>query len=117
MRLLRIERLDGPLERMCHQIANRRRLEHRWLRQDDVAGHLPAPRQQLARIRQPDRLKEEEADPAWVQGDGEDDLRHSLGRTKADGQGIVVNVDNFDRSRQPSAHLSQDRVCLIGDLR
>ena len=43
------------------------------------------------------RLEEEEANPFGKDSDGEDGFRGALGGAEADGEGVVVVVDEFER--------------------
>lgn len=83
---------------------------------DDVAAAL----QSLLRVVEGSRgflrLEEEEADPAGEDGDGEDGFRRSLGGTEADGEGVVVVVDEFERGGIAGARRGEDGFGERGDF-
>jgi hypothetical protein len=84
---------------------------------DDVAGAL----QPLFRIGEWGagflRLEEEEADPAGKDGDGKDGLRGALGGAEADGEGVVVVVDELERGGVALAHFCENVFGERGYLR
>jgi hypothetical protein len=62
------------------------------------------------------RLQEEEADPFGKDGDGEDGFRGALGGSEADGQGVVVVVDELEGGGIAGAHRFEDGLGERGYL-
>jgi hypothetical protein len=54
------------------------------------------------------RLEEEEADPTGKDGDGEDGLGGALGGAEADGEGVVVVVDELEGGGVAFAHFCEN---------
>src|SRR6266498_1985149 len=67
---------------------------------------------QLGGVRQASAPKKEQANPAGEHRDGEDSVPGPLGRSKADGQRVVIVIDELDRAGQALAHLRQHRTGL-----
>src|ERR1700719_528251 len=60
-------------------------------------------------------LQEEQADPAWIDGDGKYRLRCFVAGPKTNSQCIVVVIDDFRGAGQPFAEPRQSGACGSGD--
>src|ERR1700728_2654653 len=102
---------------ILHESAHRRFLQHRNGRNDNVPGNSSASLQQLVGIRQSLRLQEEQTYPSWKERDGKDRLRRTLGRTKTDGQRVVIVIHELVRHRIKLSHLLANPLRLRSDFR
>lgn len=79
----------------------------------DVAGAL----EQLFGIGEVCSLKEEQAHPSGVQGDGEDDVGWLFRGSEADPKGVITVVDQDDCAWEPGPHFGNARPGERRDLR
>lgn len=61
-------------------------------------------------------LQEEEADPAGKKRDGEDGVGDAVGGGEADGEGVVVVVDELAGAGEAGAHFAEGGAGLGGDF-
>ena len=102
--------VDGfgrDLESLSDEVLNGGRVEEMRRFEDDVAGLVAAAGEEAFGVAEAGAvLQEEEADPAGIEGDGEDGVGGAVCGGEADGEGVVVVVDEFDGAGQASTHFA-----------
>ena len=84
--------------------------------ENDVAHGVPPPLQQLLGVGERRPVLEEEADPARVERDREDDVGELLGGAEGDRQRVVVVPHELHGARQALPHRDQRGLRHRGDL-
>ena len=109
--------MGGEFERLSDEVFDRGRVEESGGFEDHVTDEVAAAAQEPVGIAEAQTvLQKEEADPARIEGDGEEGVRSALGRAEADGESVVVVVDEFLRTGQTGAEFAQSGAGLGGDV-
>jgi hypothetical protein len=112
-----VDGFGGELEGLGDEVLNGWCVEEGGCFEDDVSGHVAAAGEEAFGVAKAGAvLQEEEADPAGIEGDGEDGVGGAVGGGEADGEGVVVVVDELDGAGEAGAHFAEGGAGLGGDF-
>jgi len=112
-----VEGFGGKLEGLGDEVLHGGRVEEGRGFEDDVAGFVAAAGEESFGVAEAGAaLQEEETDPAGKEGDGEDGVGGAVGGGEADGEGVVVVVDELDGAGEAGAHFAEGGAGLGGDF-
>lgn len=102
---------------MSHEVLNGGRVEEGRGFEDNVADAVAAAGEETFGIAEAGAVEEEEeADPLRIESDGEDGFGGALGGSEADGEGVVVVVDELAGAGEAGAHFAEGGAGLGGDF-
>src|ERR1700761_2266735 len=112
----RIEWDFSPAQRLVDKLLNHRLVELRSVRQDNVFCYISLTFEKASGIGKALCLQEEEADPSGIHRDGNDGVGGAFGWAEADGESVVVVVNEFERMRKPGPHPNENFFGATGNL-
>lgn len=113
----RVDRRGSELEGLCDEVFDGRVVEDCGGAELDVTGLFAAAFEKSRGVAEAGAvLQKEEADPARKERDGEDCLGGTVGGAEANGECVVVVVDDFLGTRQAGAHFTEGDSSLGGDF-
>ena len=113
----RVDLFRRELDGLGDEVLDGGCFEERRSFEDDVADLVAAAGEEAVGVAKADSvLQKEEADPARIERDGEDAVAGALGGREADGESVVVVVDELTGTGKTSAHAAQSGARLGGDV-
>lgn len=112
-----VDGLGREFEGLGDEVLHGGRVKERRRLEDDVSGLLAVAGEKPGRIAKASAVdQEKEADPAREERNGEDRFGGAIGGAEADGEGVVVVVNEFDGSGETGAHFTERGAGLGSDV-